>query len=130
MLFVSLAGVPTCHRRLKSISDQLLVAANNAGSLQLTVETSVVSVKTYFKDLENPSWDEKDEVAKRNAAAQKVHAKAKAAYAQKVSEVGKSGAGKAPRQKNLAPPFGDRGVPGAAQVKPCRRMARRWGRSS
>jgi hypothetical protein len=48
---------------MKSISDELLVAANNAGALQLTVETSVVSVKTYFKDLENPSWDEKDEAA-------------------------------------------------------------------
>ena len=40
--------------RLKNMDGCLILTANSKGSLTLQVETDVVSVTTYFKDLENP----------------------------------------------------------------------------
>jgi HUS1 checkpoint protein len=41
--------------RLKNMDGCLILAANSKGSLTLQIETDVVSVTTYFKDLENPT---------------------------------------------------------------------------
>lgn len=44
--------------RMKNISETLVISNNRAGEMTLTVETSVVSVKTYFKDLERAEMNE------------------------------------------------------------------------
>lgn len=44
--------------RMKALSELVVVSANGVGELTLKVETSVVTVKTFFKDLQNAEWKE------------------------------------------------------------------------
>lgn len=42
--------------RMKVLSDHVMISANEDGEVNLMVETSDVTVKTYFKDLQNAEW--------------------------------------------------------------------------
>jgi len=42
--------------RMKNLSNFVQVCANNAGELKLCVETDLVTVSTYFHDLDRPVW--------------------------------------------------------------------------
>ena len=42
--------------RMKNLSNFVRVSANGAGEMRLRVETDLVSVSTYFHDLEKPTW--------------------------------------------------------------------------
>ncbi|XP_057712046.1 checkpoint protein HUS1 isoform X2 [Corythoichthys intestinalis] len=46
--------------RMKNLSNFLVVEADASGQMTLKIETDLVSVTTYFKDLGNPQWDERD----------------------------------------------------------------------
>jgi HUS1 checkpoint protein len=42
--------------RMKSLSNFVRVSACNSGKMKLCVETELVSVTTYFRDLSRPAW--------------------------------------------------------------------------
>jgi len=42
--------------RMKNLSNFVRVSANNSGELKLCVETDLVTVSTYFHDLDRPVW--------------------------------------------------------------------------
>eukprot|EP00053_Salpingoeca_punica_P016363 m.154074 g.154074 ORF g.154074 m.154074 type:complete len:287 (-) comp16951_c0_seq14:1904-2764(-) len=44
--------------RMKSLSDRLMLSANQNGELTLKVETRMASVRTSYSGLENPQWKE------------------------------------------------------------------------
>ena len=44
--------------RMKNLSNFVRVSANNSGELKLCVETDLVTVSTYFHDLDRPVWRE------------------------------------------------------------------------
>ncbi|GAB1601057.1 checkpoint protein HUS1-like [Argonauta hians] len=46
--------------KMKSLSNFVVMSANYEGKMKLTVETDVASVCTYFKDLKNPKWRDKN----------------------------------------------------------------------
>ncbi|CAI9727833.1 HUS1-like [Octopus vulgaris] len=46
--------------KMKSISNFVIVSANCDGKMKLMVETDVASVCTYFRDLTNPKWKDKN----------------------------------------------------------------------
>jgi len=46
--------------RMKNLSNFVRVSANNAGELKFCVETDLVTVSTYFHDLDRPMWRQYD----------------------------------------------------------------------
>jgi len=42
--------------RMKSLSNFVRVSASNSGEMKLCVETDLVCVTTYFRDLGRPAW--------------------------------------------------------------------------
>jgi len=62
-----LKNLRTVIDRMRSISDEVTITANNAGDLCLKVQTDTVTIKTYYKDLaivrksdQKPELDEKE----------------------------------------------------------------------
>ena len=46
----------SCVASVAYASDVIYISTNQKGDMQLKVETSIVSVKTYFKELQSPQW--------------------------------------------------------------------------
>ncbi|PVD37195.1 hypothetical protein C0Q70_04190 [Pomacea canaliculata] len=42
--------------KMKSLSNYMILSANQKGEMKLSVETDMVAINTHFKDLFNPSW--------------------------------------------------------------------------
>lgn len=42
--------------RMKNLSNFVLLSANQCGQMKIKVETDLVTVTTYFNDLDHPTW--------------------------------------------------------------------------
>lgn len=49
--------------RMKNLSNFVRVSANNAGEMKFCVETDLVTVSTYFHDLDRPMWQNDDGIS-------------------------------------------------------------------
>eukprot|EP00039_Didymoeca_costata_P014293 m.229427 g.229427 ORF g.229427 m.229427 type:complete len:291 (+) comp15988_c0_seq19:168-1040(+) len=56
-----LRSLKSVIERMKAMSETATIATNRAGELQLKIDTTIVSVKTHFKNLENPAWGDDGE---------------------------------------------------------------------